>query len=187
MPQAHTRPRAQKGDVIERTRYQCSVPNQIKWTSKVEGTHIILPRMTLPWHLVATSFHFIGVEQKKYHFRTTWFLSSHCTWKGARVGGNATVTDPDHLPGHSKVILGNIICLWSIPELYLGRIGREELVLVQNFQKMCENWGDQNHVVFRKNTTKMDTDHLPGHSKVILGNIICVWTVFELHLGWVGR
>ncbi len=28
-----------------------------------------------------------------------------------RVGGNATVTDPDHLPGPSKVILGNIICV----------------------------------------------------------------------------
>ena len=30
----------------------------------MEGTHIILPRMTLPWHLVAMSFHFIGFEKK---------------------------------------------------------------------------------------------------------------------------
>ena len=27
----------------------------------------------------------------------------------AKLGGNATVTDPDHLPGPSKVILGNMI------------------------------------------------------------------------------
>ena len=56
----------------------------------------------------------------------------------ARVGGNATVTDPDHLPGPSKVILGNIICVWTISELYLGRIGREEHILVQNYQKLVQ-------------------------------------------------
>ena len=57
-------PRARMPDIGRPQKAQCSVPNQIKWTSKVEGTHIILPRMTLPWHLVAMSFHFIGFEKK---------------------------------------------------------------------------------------------------------------------------
>ena len=53
--------RTDAGHWIRSQETQCSVPNQIEWTSKVEGKYIILPRLTLPWHLVATSFHFIRV------------------------------------------------------------------------------------------------------------------------------
>ena len=60
----HTSPARKDGPLLLTLISQSSVPNQIKWTSKVEGTHIILPRMTLPWHLVAMSFHFIGFEKK---------------------------------------------------------------------------------------------------------------------------
>jgi len=53
----------------------------------------------------------------------------------------------------------------------------------KNVKKIIDIWGVTKMTPFFENATVPDPDHLPDHSKVILGNIIGVLTIFELYLG----
>ena len=88
--------------------------------------------MSLLWSLVAKKSWYVVRQEKR-----TIQASGGSTADGFFFDKNATVTDPDHLPGHSKVILGNMIRVWTISEIYLGCIGREQLVLVKKMSKCC--------------------------------------------------
>ena len=123
-----------------------SEPDQMDLKSRRNTYHIALDDFTLGF--CGHHFSFFRIWWGFFDVRKTTILPSPYGWRGFFFDKNATVTDPDHLLGHSKVILGNMIRVWTISELYLGCIGREQVVLVQKLPKMCEKWDSQNRGIF---------------------------------------
>ena len=122
-----------------------SEPDQMDLKSGRNTPGLALDDFTLVFS--GHQFSFFRIWWGFFDVRKTTILPSPYGWRG----GFLTKTLPwptqitFHLPGHSKVILGNMIRVWTISELYLGWFGREELVLML---KICEKWNSQNHAIF---------------------------------------